>query len=406
MANTKHDTHYYDSIGYSNERGYKRDILFNANNLYEAFLKAKKPSFWKEKTQRYEMNLLPNLARLQEELMTQSYELKGATYFILNERGKTRLIQNENIENRIVKHCLCDDIINPTLQRYLIYDNGASIKGRGISFTRQRLLTHLRRYYATNKTNEGYILLIDFSKYYDNIRHDILKLEMEQRFKDDKVILNLINEIIDSSKVDVSYMNEEEYKTCIDDVFNYLEYMKLDKSKLNGTKYMAKHLNIGDQFSQSAGIYYSYLIDNYIKIVKSVKFYGRYMDDSYIIHKDKQYLIDLLNDLVEYTSKLGIHINLKKTRIVKLSDYFKFLQFTYALTDTGRVIVKINKKTIIRNRRKAKKLINIVSKQEFIDWVKSWYNAYSRYMSRQQKRNIKLFYINLMKGNKEKWNKK
>ena len=49
-------------------------------------------------------------------------------------------------------------------------------------------------------------------------------------------------------------------------------------------------------------------------------------------------------------------LNRKKTRIVKLSDCYKFLQISYSLTDTGRVIRKVNPKRIIDMRRKLKAL--------------------------------------------------
>ena len=42
--------------------------------------------------------------------------------------------------------------------------------------------------------------------------------------------------------------------------------------------------------------------------------------------------------------------------IVKLSDYYRFLQISYSLTDTGRVIRKINPKRIVDMRRKLKAL--------------------------------------------------
>ena len=70
-------------------------------------------------------------------------------------------------------------------------------------------------------------------------------------------------------------------------------------------------------------------IDNFIKIVKGVKFYGRYMDDGYIIHKDKEFLNQLIIDISEKAKSIGITINNKKTRICKLSEYWRFLQTQY-----------------------------------------------------------------------------
>lgn len=59
---------------------------------------------------------------------------------------------------------------------------------KDISFTRKRFEQHLHEYYRKYGTNNGYILLIDFSKYYDNIRHlldrgDLEAIDVENAFK-------------------------------------------------------------------------------------------------------------------------------------------------------------------------------------------------------------------------------
>ena len=114
-----------------------------------------------------------------------------------------------------------------------------------------------------------------------------------------------------------------------------------------GEKFMGKHLNIGDQVAQTAGISYRIRIDNYVKIVRGVKFYAGYMDDSYAIHESKEFLQELLEDIIEIANELGITVNTRKTRICKLSEHWRFLQVQYSLTDTGRVIQKINPKRLI-----------------------------------------------------------
>lgn len=60
---------------------------------------------------------------------------------------------------------------------------------------------------------------------------------------------------------------------------------------------MHKSLGIGSQISQISGIYYPSKMDNYCKIVKGIKFYGRYMDDTYIIGNSKEELKSLLDDI-------------------------------------------------------------------------------------------------------------
>lgn len=323
-----------------------------------------------------------------------TYEFLPSTQFVLNERGKTRVIRGEQIQDRIVKHTLCDEVLNPAVKNFLIYDNGASLVGKGIAFTRKRLLTHLRRYYAQHHSNDGYILLIDFSKYYDNIRHDIL-MELMKKYVTDEHSLWLLQKTVDRSKVDVSYMSDDEYENCLDILFNSLLYQEIDQRLLTGEKFMGKHLNIGDQVAQTAGIAYPIPIDNFVKIVKGVKFYGRYMDDSYAIHESKEFLEELLKGIVEIAESLGITVNLKKTRICKLSDHWRFLQIQYSLTDTGRVIQKINPKRLTAMRRKMKKLAPKLTEKEFTDFFRSWFKNHYKIMSRYQRNNIETLFNQL-----------
>lgn len=387
MVNAKHDTFCYDSEGYQRE-------IFDGNALFEAYKRAKKGSDWKPQVQRFEMTYLLELSRIQRELQEMTYEFLPSTQFVLNERGKTRVIRGEQIQDRIVKHTLCDEVLNPAVKNFLIYDNGASLVGKGIAFTRKRLLTHLRRYYAQHHSNDGYILLIDFSKYYDNIRHDIL-MELMKKYVTDEHSLWLLQKTVDRSKVDVSYMSDDEYENCLDILFNSLLYQEIDQRLLTGEKFMGKHLNIGDQVAQTAGIAYPIPIDNFVKIVKGVKFYGRYMDDSYAIHESKEFLEELLKGIVEIAGSLGITVNLKKTRICKLSDHWRFLQIQYSLTETGRVIQKINPKRLTAMRRKMKKLAPKLTEKEFTDFFRSWFKNHYKIMSRYQRNNIETLFNQL-----------
>lgn len=392
MVNTKHDTTSYESCGYQRE-------IFDGNSLYDAFKRAKQGSDWKPQVQKFEMTYLLEISRIQSDLKNKTYQFLPATNFIINERGKTRCISGEQVPDRIVKHSLCDEILTPNIRKYLIYDNGASLTGRGIDFTRRRLLVHLRKYYAQHQSNDGYILLIDFSKYYDNIRHDIL-MEQFKAITDNEHALWLLEKILDRSKVDVSYMSDEEYAVCMTTVFNSLVHDKIDRKLLTGEKFMAKHLNIGDQVAQVAGIAYPMEIDNYIKIVRGIKFYGRYMDDSYVISDSKEKLQEIISEIVTIASRIGITVNTNKTRICKLSDYWRFLQVQYSLTDTGRVIQKINPKRLTCMRRKMKKLVSILPPKEFEEWYNSWFRNHYKIMSKKQRENMDTLFQQLKEVSK------
>ena len=380
MVNTKHDAAPFEGCGY------KRDMLCDGNALYDAFLKSKKNSDWKASVQKFETTYLLGLGKIQKELADDSYEFKKGSTFTIHERGKIRCITGECIEDRIVEHVLCDEIINPAITKYLIHDNGASQKGKGVSFTRRRLEAHLNKFYKEHGNN-GYILLIDFSKYYDNIRHDVL-MSMFRKYISDEKALGLIEQIVNKSQVDVSYISDDEVEKCMNSVFDSIKHDMVDKRLLTGEKMLLKHMNIGNQLSQSAGIMYRIPIDNYIKIVMGVKYYAAYMDDSYIIHQDKGFLREILFEIISESRKIGITVNDKKTRICKLSERWRFMQVQYSLTETGRIIHKINPKNITRMRRKMKKLSGVLSESEFNSWIKSWLCGYAKYMSKKQRDNI------------------
>jgi hypothetical protein len=199
-------------------------------------------------------------------------------------------------------------------------------------------------------------------------------------------------------------MNDEEFSNCMNVPFNSTEYrLKIPKSAHTGEKYMRKSVNIGDQCSQIIGIFYPTPVDNFVKIVKSQKFYGRYMDDSYVIHRDREFLVQLEIEIAEKAKELGMTLNRKKTRIVKLSDYYKFLQITYSLTDTGRVIRKINPRRIVDMRRKLKKLsLKVIrgerTQEEVENMFRAWMGGHAHLMSKIQRDNLNLLYFDLFGG--------
>lgn len=375
------------------------EIVSDANNLYKAYRASIKGSKWKETTQKFMMNFLRYIFSIQEELLNRTLQNGPTEEFSLSERGRVRPITSIQIKDRIVRHALCDEIILPEVKKHIIYDNGASIKGRGISHQRFRFEVHLRKYYRLYG-NDGWILFGDFSKFYDNIIHEIAKRELLKLFDDDEFIDWLLTLIFDGFKIDVSYMTDEEYANCMESTFNKNEYRKIPKEKLTGEKWMAKSVNIGDQLSQIVGIYYPYRIDNYVKYVMSQKFYGRYMDDWYIMNPDKQVLLDILDGIRAIANELGIHINEKKTRIVKISSTYKFLQIRYTLTKDGKIIKRINPDRVTAMRRKLKKLAVKVRNNE-IDYdgvenmFRGWMGSFYKLLSKQQRFNLISLYEEL-----------
>jgi len=386
------------------------EIVCDANNLYRAYKASIKNSKWKEPSQKFAMNFLKYIFSIQEDLVYRTLQNGPVDEFLLSERGRVRPITSIQIKDRIIRHVLCDEILSPEVKKHIIYDNGASVKGRGISHQRNRFEVHLHKYYKLYG-NEGYILFGDFSKFYDNIIHEIAKREILKLVDDDEFITWLLTIIFNGFKIDVSYMSDEEYKNCITNTFNKLEYRLVPKELLTGEKWMDKSVNIGDQLSQIIGIYYPYRIDNYVKYVRSQKFYGRYMDDWYIMNPNKKELQDLLDNIRAIADELGIHINEKKTHMVKISSTYKYLQVKYTLTKDGKIIKRINPTRVTAMRRKLKKLAIKVENggipyENVENMFKGWMGSFYKLLSRQQRKSLIQLYEDLFNKNVTVVNKK
>ena len=327
------------------------EILCDANNLYDTYLASIKGSKWKESTQKFMLNYMRRIFAIQNKLKNRTLQNGKTTEFELNERGRPRPITSLCIDDRVIRHTLCDNVLLPAIRRKIIYGNGASLKGRGISFTRKHFEIDLRRFYE-KYGNEGFILFGDFTKFYDNIIHDIAKEDFLKLLGYDEFVSWLLDLIFRGFEVDVSYMSDEEYKTCMTDIFNKLEYRKtVPKHMKTGKRTMRKSVDVGDQIAQDVGIFYPHPIDNYVKYVRGKKHYQRYMDDWYIMSQSKEELVDILEHIMMIGESRGIHINKKKTKIVSLKKSFSFLQIRYKLTDSGKILKKINPNRVTAMRR-------------------------------------------------------
>lgn len=137
--------------------------------------------------------------------------------------------------------------------------------------------------------------------------------------------------------------------------------------------------------------------------------YGRYMDDIYIIGDTEEYVASVICGIAEQASSLGLFINERKTRIEKLSSTFKYLQIKYRLSDSGKVIKRINSKSVTRERRKLKAYRRLydAGKMDYKDIeqaYKSWMGAYTPIMSKKQVNNMKNIYKEMF-GKEPRWKK-
>ena len=172
------------------------DNFASISSLYDAAIKASRGVKWKHSVQSFLVHILTNCAHLSHKLYNNEDVRNGFIEFDINERGKLRHIKAVNFMERVVQKSLCDNVLYPLYSSKVIYDNGASQYKKGTTFSIKRLKKHLIDYYS-KFGNEGYILLIDFSSYFDNIDHDILK-KLYRRYIYNENILHYLDLFVDA----------------------------------------------------------------------------------------------------------------------------------------------------------------------------------------------------------------
>lgn len=179
----------------STDNGYKlfpllfmenyRDIMLNADNLYESAELAIKTAKNKYQTKKFARHIFDNISKAQKELENKTWVIENVPSFIISERGHKRKIQGNTPYDRMIMNCFCNYILIPALEPYLIYDNYASREGKGTSQCRERFEYFLHRAYCEYGNNNFDLLLMDISKFYDNMRHDVTKAKIMPRLHND-----------------------------------------------------------------------------------------------------------------------------------------------------------------------------------------------------------------------------
>lgn len=286
--------------------------IYSFSNLYQAYKKSRKGKRWKEAAAKFEVNLLEAINRLSVTIRTKNYTLSPYNTFKVYE-PKERIVMSNSYKDKVVQHSLCDNVLEKAIVKSFIYDNYASQKNKGTLLGINRLNKFMHDYYRRYGA-EGWVLKCDVTKYFYNVNHDILKQKI-RRYINDENVLWLVDMIIDSTE--------------------------------------GVGIPIGNQTSQLFALLYLNDMDHYIKEKLGIKYYGRYMDDFYLIHSDKDYLKRCRKEIEDHVATLGLTLN-NKTQIFPLKNGIDFLGFHTYLTETGKVIRKIRRKSKNNVRRKLK----------------------------------------------------
>ena len=313
-------------------------ILTDFNNLYQAHKSCRKGKRWKDSVAIYDIRGLECTSVLKDLLETKQYQLSPYNCFTINERGKIRDIKSIKYHDRVVQKSLMDNILTPVVEPIFVDTNCASQKGKGTDYALKKLRQHMQGHFRKHGV-KGYILICDMHHYFDSIPHELLNKFYATKFEDER-LLNLIYHIHNSIPGGIG-------------------------------------VPLGNQLSQLDALLALSPLDHLIKEKLHIKGYGRYMDDFYLISESKEHLQYCRSFVQKWVEERGMKLNEKKTKLVPLTQGIDWLGFRFYMTETGKVVQKLSKKSIKHHKHKMKKMRKLlvegkVTLQACVDAHNGW----------------------------------
>jgi hypothetical protein len=314
-------------------------------DLFQAYYDARRNKRNTISALQFEQNYESNLLELYEEIINRKYKIKPSVCFI-NYHPVQREIFAADFRDRIVHH-LVYNYISPIFERIFINDSYSCRKGKGTSYGVNRL-KYIIRACSNNYQNDCYILQLDIKGYFMAINRNLLykktisvlnkfqyktvkqassKRKKWNDFFDFDIVFYLLKLIIFNNPVN-NHIRKGNKK----------DWYGLPPSKSLFYSKQDCGLPIGNLTSQLFSNIYLNDFDSWIKHKLQFKYYGRYVDDFVIVHKNKEFLKRLIPKIRNYLQEnLQLELHPKK---IYLQHYLKGVEFLCAIIKPHRIYLK------------------------------------------------------------------
>ena len=289
-------------------------------DLYIAFYDARKGKSRRKYVIEFEEHLHENLVALRDAIYYRKYEQCPLVCFIITHPKKREVFASKFID-RIVHH-LYFNYTHALFENTFIYDCYSCIKGRGTSFGIDRLKYHIRSE-SRNYAKKCWVLKLDISSYFMSINRKklldiVLKRLDTEPFKqstDTELLKYLSVKIISKDPTNGCIMRSKPS-----------DYAGMAKGKSLFNAPNGNGLPIGNLTSQLYSNVYLNLLDQFIKRKLKMKHYGRYVDDLFIVSKDKEKLLECVSKIRAFLKEeLHLSLNEGKTIINEVKRGVEFL---------------------------------------------------------------------------------
>jgi len=305
-------------------------------DLFQAYFDARKNKRNTNNALKFELNYEAEIFKLHDEIINRKYEISSSICFISFHPVKREIFAG-NFRDRIVHH-LIFNYLNPFCERIFLNDSYSCRVGKGTSYGVKRA-SHFIRSCSENYQKDCYILKLDISGYFMSIDKVILFEKIEKILKKFESKINFDYLLIRWLIQKVIF--NDPTKNCV--VKGKREdWVGLPKSKSLFFSEKNRGLPIGNLTSQLFANVYLNDFDYFIRCGIGCKYYGRYVDDLLIVHRDKLFLVFLFSTLDRY---------LRDNLMLRLHSKKIYLQpFTRGVVFLGRIILPY--RVYLKNRTK------------------------------------------------------
>lgn len=326
------------------------DEICSDENLYRAYLNARKGKRYRADVMQYTNNLEKNLTDLKNRLLNEQIVYPRFNRFFVND-PKLRMISAQCFSD-VVEDTAFYQIINPLLIAGYIEHTYACIPNRGQIAAVLKLhewLRYVNRYrYRDEKLglpvredHKWYYLKLDFSKYFYRIDHEVMKKRIDKKIKDKRVRKWLY------SRFENPY---EKFGLPLG-----IRPEDIDPKDMLSDKGMP----IGTIPSQMLANLYNDALDQYCKRELRIHYYIRYQDDIIILHNDKKELHKWEKQIRKFAEEeMKMQLN-EKCCLRPITLGIDFCGYKNYATH-----IKIRKTTAKRMKRRLKKLMKQYNNDE------------------------------------------
>ncbi|MDO4612342.1 MAG: RNA-directed DNA polymerase [Candidatus Saccharibacteria bacterium] len=305
---------------------------FVRSSLWQAHREARKNKYKTVDEHKFELNAPENINNLCEEILTRHYKPSRGIAFIVSE-PKHREIVAASYRDRVIHHFVCA-ICDVWIERHLINDSYSCRKEKGTLYG-QRRLQHFMNKVKTETGEEAFVGKFDIRRYF-------VKLDRKKIFA--RAIWALDQQFHHTNRPDQEngILCRPEHREFLFSLLKFLWHQIIFDDPMDGIKFRGKRSDwnsldpgkslmdqppgigivIGNLTSQELSNLYLDQLDRFVTLTLGYKYYGRYVDDFFIVVPASQ-RHKMISDVAKIEEFLHDELSLELHNHKRLYKYAK-----------------------------------------------------------------------------------